>query len=233
LESEYSILEATDGVDGVVKAEKNIPDLIICDVMMPKKDGITVCKELKINQKTSHIPIVLLTAKANLESKIEGLETGADDYVTKPFNAVELKARVNNLILQRQQLRARFSKTLILQPKDIAITSADEQFLERAMKVIEEHMDNSDFNMEVFQQEVGMSRMQLHRKLKALTDTSASEFIRIQRLKRAAQLLQKNGSSISEVCYNVGFSSLSYFTKCFKEQFGVVPSQYTENKNSS
>ena len=224
--SEFRQLEAPNGVEGLATAVRYVPDLIISDIMMPKMDGIEFLQQVKADEKTSHIPVILLTAKADLPSKLEGLETGADDYLTKPFNANELVTRCNNLINQRKLLRKRFSKTLMLEPKEIAITSADEIFLEKVMKTINKHLDNAEFSVETFQREVGMSRMQLHRKLKALTDHSATEFVRVQRLKRASQLLKDSDTTISEVCYRVGFNSLSYFTKCFKEQFGVTPSEH-------
>jgi len=226
LSPQFRILEAGDGRQGFDLAKSKVPDLIISDLMMPEMDGIELCSQLKTDETTSHIPVILLTARANRESKLEGLSTGADDYLIKPFNAEELKVRVKNLIDQRKLLQQRFSKTVVLKPRDIAINSMDEVFLEKVMAIIEKNMDNADFSVEDFQKAIGMSRMQLHRKLKALTNHSTTEFIRIQRLKRAASLLEQNGGNVSEVCYQVGFNSLSYFTKMFKEQFGVTPSKY-------
>jgi YesN/AraC family two-component response regulator len=194
--------------------------------MMPEMDGVEFCKKIKEEEKTSHIPVILLTAKADIDSRLEGLETGADDYMTKPFDARELQTRVRNLIVQREKLRERFSRTVILKPKDIAITSPDEIFLEKVMAIVEDHLSDSEFTVEDFQKEIGMSRMQLHRKLKALTGHSASEFMRIQRLVRASEMLAQGYSNISEVCYQTGFSSLSYFDRCFKKQFGVTPKEY-------
>jgi signal transduction histidine kinase/DNA-binding response OmpR family regulator/ligand-binding sensor domain-containing protein len=223
---DYSIILAGNGVDGLKKAIQHIPDLIISDVMMPEMDGVELCKKLKEEEKTSHIPVILLTAKADIESRLEGLETGADDYITKPFDARELQIRVKNLIHQRELLRARFSRTVILKPKDIAITSPDEVFLEKVMAIIEDHLSDSQFDVEDFQIAIGMSRMQLHRKLKALTGHSTGEFVRIQRLIRASEMLSKTDDNISEVCYHTGFTSLSYFAKCFKKQFGTTPKDY-------
>ncbi len=176
--------------------------------------------------------MILLTAKADIESRLEGLETGADDYITKPFDARELKTRVNNLIQQRKTLQERFSRTVILKPKDIAITSPDETFLDRVMVIVENHISNSEFSADDFQKEIGMSRMQLHRKLKALTGHSVGEFVRIQRLIRASELLSKTGGNISEVCYQTGFTSLSYFAKCFKKQFGTTPKEYASTHSA-
>ncbi len=226
LSPQYNILEAIDGRHGMDVATREVPDLIISDLMMPHMDGIELCSQLKSHEATSHIPVILLTAKANRESKLEGLSTGADDYLIKPFNAEELRVRVKNLIDQRKLLQQRFSRTVILKPADIAINSMDVAFLEKVMLVIEKNMDNADFTTEDFQKEMTMSRMQLHRKLKALTGHATTEFVRIQRLKRAATLLEKDSASVSEICYQVGFNSLSYFTKMFREQFGVPPSQY-------
>lgn len=220
------IILAVNGKDGLNKAIHHVPDLIISDVMMPEMDGVELCKKIKEEEKTSHIPVILLTAKADIESRLEGLETGADDYMTKPFNARELQTRVKNLIHQREKLIARFSRTVILKPKEIAITSPDEIFLEKVMVIIENHLGNSEFSVDDFQKEIGMSRMQLHRKLKALTGHSAGEFMRIQRLIRASEMLSKTDDNISEVCYQTGFTSLSYFAKCFKKQFGTTPKDY-------
>ena len=230
--SGFKVLEAGDGLTGLQSAQQHVPDLVISDVMMPKMDGVTLLHHLKADEKTSHIPVILLTAKADTDSKIEGLETGADDYLTKPFNAQELKIRINNLINQRKSLKALFSRRVTLEPKDIAITSADEKFLKRSLEIIEQNIDNSDFDVETFQKAVGMSRMQLHRKIKALTDCSTSEFIRVQRLKRAAQMLAAKTDNISQIAYLTGFNNLSYFAKCFKEQFGLSPSDYMQQKTS-
>ena len=227
------IILAFNGTDGVNKAFHHVPDLIISDVMMPEMDGIEFCKKIKEDEKTSHIPVILLTAKADVESRLEGLETGADDYMTKPFNARELQTRIKNLILQREKLRERFSRTVILKPKDIAITSPDETFLEKVMAIVENHLSDSEFSVDVFQKEIGTSRMQLHRKLKALTGHSAGEFLRIQRLIRASEMLSKTDDNISEVCYQTGFTSLSYFAKCFKKQFGITPKDFASLHSQS
>jgi signal transduction histidine kinase/ligand-binding sensor domain-containing protein/DNA-binding response OmpR family regulator len=220
------VIESLDGQDGLEKALRVIPDLIISDVMMPRMDGFALCARLKTDERTSHIPVILLTARASAESKIAGLETGADDYIAKPFAARELQARVKNLIEQRRKLRERFRKEAALQPHVMAVTSTDEKFLQKALAVVEARMSDEDFSVEIFGREVGMSRVQLHRKLRALTDHSASEFIRTLRLHRAAQLLVQHGGNVTEVAYEVGFNNLSYFAKCFHQQFGVSPSAY-------
>ncbi|MEQ8477330.1 ATP-binding protein [Fulvivirga sp.] len=222
----YSILQAENGEEGIQKAIEHVPDVIISDVMMPIKDGVELSQTLKADERTSHIPIILLTAKAGDENELKGLETGADEYMVKPFNNEILKVRVEKLIELRTQLRERYSQEVILQPKDIAISSVDEKFLDRVQSIIDSHLTKSDFTAELFSKEIGMSRMQLHRKLKALIGLSTSEFIRSQRLKMAAQLLDTSDVNMSEVAYAVGFNDPSYFAKCFKDAYGCTPSQY-------
>lgn len=226
IDSDYQIREAVDGVEGFEMASEYVPDLIITDLMMPRMDGVDLCRKLKTDERTSHIPIILLTAKANIESRIAGLETGADDYLTKPFHQQELLTRVRNLIQQRKLLRERFRKELILQPREMALTSVDERFLDRVVTLVETHLEDPDFSVRAFREELGMSKTQIHRKLTALTDQAPGEFIRTYRLKRAAQLLAAHHENVSQIAFAVGFNNLSYFAKCFKEQFGVSPSQY-------
>ena len=223
----YQVIEAPNGKVGIAKALEYVPDIIISDIMMPETDGLTLCKELKQDECTSHIPIILLTAKVGEEDQYKGLETGADDYVTKPFKIKLLETRVQNLVASRKLLRDRYSQEVVLKPKDIAITNLDEQFLERIEAVLDKKLTESSFSVEEFSKAVGLSRMQLHRKLKALTDLSASEFIRSQRLKLAASLLQKSDANISEIGYMVGFNDPAYFSKCFKEAYGCSPSEYS------
>ena len=224
-QGEYQILQACDGELGIAMAQEHIPDLIISDVMMPKKDGYAVCKTLKQDEKTSHIPIILLTAKASLEDKMEGLETHADDYMTKPFVPKELMLKANNLIASRKKLREKYKHEAVLRPSDIAVNSVDEAFLEKTIKVVEENMANEQFNVEQLAIAIGMSRSQLHRKLKALLDQSPNQLIRTFRLQRAHDLLKQNAATSSEIAYQVGFGSPSYFTKCFHEQYGYTPSE--------
>jgi signal transduction histidine kinase/ligand-binding sensor domain-containing protein/DNA-binding response OmpR family regulator len=231
LESEYRILEAENGEKGFKTAIDKIPDLVISDVMMPKMDGFEFCGKLKTDQRTSHIPVVLLTARAEIKDKIEGLETGADDYIAKPFNADELAVRIRNLIEQRRKLRERFTQLAKLQPKDIAVTSTDEKFIKKSIGIIEEHISDPDFSVTQFSQEIGISRSQLHRKIHALTGQSVSRFICLIRLQRAVQLLGNNAGSISEIAYDVGFNSPSYFIRCFKSHFRMSPSQYINHQS--
>jgi transcriptional regulator GlxA family with amidase domain len=182
---------------------------------------------LKTDERTSHIPIILLTARASEGSKLKGLETGADDYLVKPFNAKELSIRIKNLIEQRRKLRERFTRDITLSPKDISVTSADERFLERAMEIIEKNMSDPEFGVDIFGKEAGLSHSQLHRKIRALTNQSPVEFIRMIRLKRAASLLKQEYGNVAEIAYEVGFSNPSYFAECFRKQFGKSPSEYT------
>ena len=225
---QYQVLVCKNGIEGIEVATKYIPDLIISDVMMPLKDGIELAETLKTDERTSHIPIILLTAKAEEKDKLQGVETGADDYITKPFNKKVLSARVQNLIEERAKLRRKYSQEVVLHPKEMAITSEDEKFLQKLQDIIDNHLTDSEFNAEAFSREVNMSRMQLHRKLKGLLGITATEFIRTERLKMAAHLLTQSKVSVSEVVYAVGFNEPSYFTKCFKEVYGVSPKAFTE-----
>jgi len=225
-ETTFAVHTACNGKEAFTIAVEVIPDIVISDVMMPEEDGFTFTKHLKEHQLTSHIPVILLTAKSQITSKLEALGIGADAYVTKPFNSQLLKATVDNLIENRRKLQQRFAQEAILIAKDIAISSEDEKFLERLQKVLDDHLTEPDFSAETFSAAMGVSRMQLYRKLKALTGQSSTEFIRSQRLKLAAALLKTNKISISEIGYTVGFNDPSYFTKCFKQEFGCSPSDF-------
>jgi signal transduction histidine kinase/DNA-binding response OmpR family regulator len=218
--------QADNGKSGLEIAIKNIPDLVITDIVMPKMDGIELCGKLKTDEKTSHIPVVMLTGKSGIEDRLKGLDTGADAYLTKPFNIKELRLQVSKLIEQRKKLRERFTRELHLEPKDIAVTSADEKFITRAMEIIEKNIGNSEFEVRQFEEEMFMSRMQLFRKIKALTNQTPGDFIRTIRLKRAASLIKQNFGNIAQITYEVGFNNPSYFAKCFKDLYGVLPSDY-------
>lgn len=223
----YQVTEALNGEIGFQKALTDPPDLVITDLMMPKMDGIELCKMLKTDVNTSHIPIIMLTAKAGIDNKIEGLETGADDYLTKPFNGKELLVRVKNLIVQREKLRELFSdKAKTINPKSVTVTSIDQKFLENVLDLLEEKHPQSDFGVRQMQAHLGMSKTQLHRKLKALTNESPGELLRNYRLKKAGQLIAQHADSVTQIAYMVGFNNLSYFSKCFKDFFGVSPSSY-------
>ncbi len=231
LSKSYQIIEAENGKKGWDQAIQYLPDLIISDVMMPYMDGVELCQKLKAEKLTDHIPVILLTAKADVESRIEGLDSGADDYLNKPFNSKELLARVKNLIEQRRKLKDRFKYSIQLNLTDIPITSADQRFIQEAMKVVEEHLDDADFSIQEFALKMNLSRTHLHKKLKTITDQSPSEFIRNLRLQRATELFQSQYDNVSQIAYTVGFSNLSYFTKCFKEKYGVTPSDYLAADN--
>ena len=229
LDRNYLVEEAVNGEQGVRKAEKIIPDLIISDMMMPKMDGNELVRILKNDEKTSHIPIILLTAKAGQENKLEGLETGADDYLTKPFDIKELQVRIKNLISIRRKLQEKFSKVDNHFPsiKGMKLSSLDEKFMQKVNEIIEKHLSEEEFSIEEFGKEVGMSRSQFHRKFTAITGKPASLYLRSVRLSRAKKMIEKKQGNISEIAYSVGFSSLSYFSKCFKEEFGYPPSDLT------
>ncbi len=226
LPAQYKVSAASNGQEGLDLAFDIIPDLVISDIMMPKINGYQMCEVLKNDPRTNHIPIIMLTARASDESKLKGLETGADAYLIKPFSLKELRLRVAKLLEQRKKLREQFSKEIYLKPQDVTVNSMDANFLERVCEVIESHMDDCDFSIEALGHEVGMSRPHFHKKMRALTGQSPSQFVRTMRLRRAAQLLEQQGGTVTEVAHGVGFNNLSYFTKCFREQFGVLPSEF-------
>jgi signal transduction histidine kinase/DNA-binding response OmpR family regulator len=225
LESDYQLLQADDGVEGIEEALKYLPDIIISDVMMPNKDGYEVCNTLKQNEITNHIPIILLTAKVSTQDKIQGLENQADDYLTKPFIPKELLVRVKNLIDSRRKLIDKYQRELILRPSEVTVNSVEEKFVQRLIQSMEEHLGDEKFGVEELASEAGMSRSQLHRKMVALIDQSPNHFIRTFRLARAMELLKKQAANASEIAYQVGFSSPSYFTKCFRETYGYPPGE--------
>ncbi|MFS4447326.1 tetratricopeptide repeat protein [Maribacter sp. 2307UL18-2] len=223
----YRVIEAKNGEQGLKLASSDAPDLIVTDLMMPKMDGLELCNRLKTNLDTSHIPIIMLTARAGEANKIEGLETGADAYLTKPFSAKELLARARNLIDQRQHLQAYYQKSeRTIAPKKITTTSLDRKFMEKVLNLFEEQHTDANFGVPQMQQELAMSKTQLHRKTKALTNETPGELLRNFRLKRAAQLLSQKSDTVTQIAYQVGFNNLSYFAKCFKALYGVSPSSY-------
>jgi signal transduction histidine kinase/ligand-binding sensor domain-containing protein/DNA-binding response OmpR family regulator len=229
LDMKYHLTETRNGKEGLEIASHNNPDLIIADILMPVMDGIEMLKKLKSNIDTSHIPVILLTAKAATEDRISGLETGADAYISKPFSVQLLDAQIRNIFENRKILREKFSEEIIVQPHEIAVTPLDAKFIRKAMDVFEEHISDSDYTTDSFSRDLSMSRSQLHRKLKVLTSHSATEFFRIIRLKRAARLIEESQLSVEEISYSVGFNSPAYFSKCFKIHFGMTPSDYEKN----
>lgn len=226
LEKYYQLIEAENGNAGLKLALEKMPDLIISDIMMPYMDGLEFCHRIKTSLEISHIPVILLTAKASGESKIEGLETGADDYLTKPFNSKELFIRIKNLLEQRKRLKEKFSKEININADAVTTTALDNEFLTKAFKIAEENLSNMNFNSEYFAKEMFVSRSQLHRKLIAITGFPPGEFLRSFRLKRAAQMLLENRLSITQVAFEVGFKSPSHFTKAFNQQFNCLPSEF-------
>lgn len=228
LQHSYKIIEAVNGKLGIKKAFESIPDIIISDVMMPVEDGISLCNTLKQDERTSHIPIILLTAKAGDEHEITGLKVGADAYVTKPFNKAKLLVQIENLLNIRSQLQKRYSKDFKL--KDLAVTSIEQQFLEKLNSILNEFISDNNFSAEILSKKLLMSRMQLHRKLKALTGLTTSEFITKERLKLALHLLKSSDANISEIAYEIGFNSPSYFSTCFKKQYNSTPDEYRSSQ---
>ncbi|HPF51318.1 MAG TPA: two-component regulator propeller domain-containing protein [Draconibacterium sp.] len=226
----YRIYEAVNGEDGWKRALDTIPDIIISDIIMPKVDGYELCKRLKNDERTSHIPVLLLTAMHSKEHELKGLSTGADDFITKPFDLSVLQAKVENMLSMRDLLKEKFTSTMVLEPTNVVISSPDERFLQKVIDVIEENIADSELDIENFSLKVGVSRMQLYRKLHALTNMTVKEFIRHIRLKRATQLLEQQKLNISEIAYSVGFKDLSHFRKCFKREYGMSASEYLSRK---
>lgn len=225
LSDDFVVLEAADGVEGVKVANEFLPDLVISDVMMPGMDGIELCKELKSNIKTSHIPVILLTAKVDSNTKYQGIETGADDFIPKPFELDYLVIRVHNLLQSREKLRELFRKNFEVNPSSISVTSLDDKFIKAMLAAIEEGISDPEFTVNTLEEEMGMSHSNFYRKVKSLTGQSGKEILQEMRLKRACQLLNDCPDiRISDVAYMVGFSNPKYFSKCFKERFGYTPS---------
>ena len=226
----FNLLQAENGSIGIEMAIQHIPDIIICGIMMPITNGITLCNTLKEDELTSHIPIILLTAKVGQEHELEGIKTGADDYITKPFRADLLRLKIENIIANRKKLQERYQQEVVLRPQNIAVISTEKQFLEKIKIALDDQLVEPDFGVNDLSNEVGVSRMQLHRKLKAITGLSASEFIRTQRLQLAANLLMNSDLNISEIGYSTGFNNHAYFSKCFKEMYKCTPSEYANKE---
>ncbi len=225
----YKIVQAENGKTGLDKAFEIIPDLIVSDIMMPELDGITLSGKLKSDLRTSHIPVILLTARSAVSDKIEGLDSGADDYIVKPFEASELLARIRNLLAQRQRIHQHFkAKGIILD--DTRLTSIDQKFLQDAVKIINDHVSDISFSVEMFAAELAISRSVLHRKMDSLIGESPSDLIRRLRLNKAARLIEQKWGNMAEISLEVGFSNPSYFARCFQKQFGFPPSQYHQSR---
>ncbi len=229
----YQVIEAENGIEGWTIALKTIPDIIICDVMMPDVDGFELCRKIRKDERTSHIPIILVTALGSREHEIEGLSSGADDYITKPFDLGILQTKVENILSVRQSLKQKYTSEMLLQPRNVILSSPNERFLQKAIEVVENNISDPDLDIERFATAIGVSRMQLYRKLDALTAMTVKEFVRNIRLKRAAQLLIQKKLNVSEIAYAVGFKDLSHFRKCFKLEFGMSASEYVEKHITS
>jgi DNA-binding response OmpR family regulator/anti-sigma regulatory factor (Ser/Thr protein kinase) len=229
LSADYLILQAFDGEEGLQIATKEFPDLIISDVMMPVMDGIEFVKNLKLNTFTSHIPIIILTARTTVKNTMEGFETGADDYIAKPYDEELLKTRISNLLNNRKLIREKFISDNLLNPKMLAISSPDQLFLERLYANLEPNLESNSLKAEDIAKEIGMSHSVMYKKIKGLTGLSYVEFIRDYRLSIAKQLIQDLGYSVSDACYKVGYSDRKYFSKLFKEKFKKNPSEFLKS----
>jgi signal transduction histidine kinase/ligand-binding sensor domain-containing protein/DNA-binding response OmpR family regulator len=228
LSDEYQVLVAVNGKSGLELARREIPDLVLSDVMMPVMDGLELCRELKEGDLTNHVPVILLTAKAETSSRKEGLQIGADDYVAKPFDMEELRIRIRNLIEQRRLLAERYNQLEVARPGRVSnpVPSADDRFLDKVREIIAANLEDPDFRVDGLCREIGMSRTQLHRKLKAVSGRSAGDFLRAERLNKAAEMLSLGENNVTGIAYSVGYRSLSQFAKAFREQFGMAPSDF-------
>lgn len=228
LKTAYRIMEAGDSQRGLELANHIQPDLIITDLLMPDVQDESLCYRLKQQENTSHIPIIVLASQDSLFSRVNSFYLGADDYMARPFELIELQIRIQNLIQSRRVLQRKYSRQIEFRPSAVQVQSADDLFLQRAMKVVEENMDNPMFGSDEFAKEVGLSQTRLYRKLVSLTGNSANDFIRRVRLQRAADLFRMKAGNVSEIAYQVGFNSLSYFAKCFKELHQYSPRDFAK-----
>lgn len=229
IEKDYMYYEAENGEEGYNKALEHMPDLIISDIMMPQQTGDRMCEKLKKNQITCHILIILLTAKSADKDRINGLEIGADDYLIKPFNEKELLARINNLIIQRKNLREKYLREAEIHPTEVAVTSLDKHFIEKTIEIIDKNISNHELSIEQIAYELAVSRAQLYRKFSSVLGEKPNDFIRKHRIKRAADLIKQNFGNMTDVAYEVGFDNLSYFSKCFKQIYKQSPLEYEKN----
>lgn len=232
LKDSYNLFSASNGREALAVLDESPVKLVISDVMMPVMDGMELCRIIKSNVKYSHIPVILLTAKTNIQSKIEGVETGADIYMEKPFSAKYLAACVNNLVSSREKLRRTFAASPFVDANSVALSSADEEFIGRLNGIVEARWSDSEFSMDELASELNMSRSNFYRKISGVLDMTPNEYLRLVRLKKAAQLLQSGSCRVNEVCYITGFSSPSYFAKCFSRQFGITPKEFMEKSRS-
>lgn len=228
LSKEYAVLSAVNGAEALKMLDGNYVNLVVSDVVMPVMDGFELCKTIKSDLNYSHIPVILLTAKTNIQSKIEGMELGADAYIEKPFSVEYLQACASNLIQNREKLRRTFAQSPFVAANTMALTKADEDFIKRLNEVILANLNNPEFSMDDIADSLNMSRSNFYRKIKGVLDLSPNEYLRLERLKKAAQLLKEGEGRVTEICYMVGFNSPSYFAKCFQKQFGVLPKDFVD-----
>ena len=228
--SHYDVLTASNGQEALDVLSSKDVSIIISDVMMPGIDGYELCRRVKSDINTSHIPVILLTARTTDESKLQGLELGADDYVTKPFNMDVLLLRVQKLMEWSQKSHQQFRQKVDVSPSEITITPLNEKFVKSALKIVEDNIANSDFTVEMLAQQIGMSRSALYKKIMAVTGLGPAEFIRTVRIKRGKALLERSQMQITEIAYSVGFNSLKSFTMNFKAEYGLTPSEYLKKK---
>lgn len=229
----YKVEEATNGKEGWEKVKQLYPDLVVSDIMMPLMDGVQLARKIKTETQTAHIPVILLTAVGSEEKQLEGLKAGVNDYITKPFTFEILASRIRNLLTQQELLQKRFQKQIEVNPAEVTVTPVDEIFLKQALEIVEKNMDNDGFSVEDFSRDMYMNRATLYRKIMSITGKAPADFIRLIRLKRGAQLLAKSGRSIAEIAYEVGFKDPKYFSRAFKEEFKMLPSQYVANKKEN
>ena len=228
LKASYNIVTAANGKEALEQIYEEEPDLIVSDIMMPEMDGLTFCKSLKQNIKTCHVPLILVTAKNSVDDQIKGHQLGADDYVVKPFEMNLLEAKIKNLIKSRKRLKELYSQSNSIKPESIAFNNLDKELLDKALTVVEEHLQDAEFSVDLFAREMGMSRSNLHLKMKAITGASATDFIKKVRFNQALKLLEENRYSVAEISYMVGFNSPSYFSTSFKKHFGYLPTEHLE-----
>jgi len=229
---EYRTILVKDGAQGLIQARETLPDVIVAEVTLPILDGIELCRTLKNDELTSHIPIILLTARNSESGQLRALEAGADDYILRPFKIPVLRARVDNLRESRQKLQDLFRQVKQLYPRDIAANQSDAKFIRRVIDLVEENMADWNFDLEIMAQKLAVSRRQLFRKLRAAAGCSPNTFIRTLRLRRAAQLLAESQMTVTEITYAVGFSDLKYFRTIFREYYGVAPGEYLKRSKT-
>lgn len=233
LENEYDVEEAINGKDGLHLAFENIPDLIVTDVAMPEMDGYAFCRYVKSDERTNHIPVIMLTAKVEVDQQVEGLDCGADIYLTKPFSTKVLQSYIRNLLSTRETLRQYYSQKLLTEPLGSQITGVDKKFIERLMTIIHENISNPGFHVNDLSRSIGMSTAVLYKKFNALSDVPIAEFIKSLRLKKAAALLKdSHGLNVSEIAWEVGFSDRKYFSKEFKKYSGYTPSEFISSNGA-